>query len=461
MYQGLQPKTPVNTPTPSYLSLNSQHHEIKPSHVYNILPPNVFINSYTNYQGNSHATLPESHTTSFLVPPYPPPNFQNNSFAQTNGHFLHSKDGGSPNPFLFNVQYNSIPPKETFGDIPKLNEAGVIKPEANKALTKTSWIESLLPKDCEQKAKRPPKKLIKVSEAKNSFKKCITLLQELEVLKEKMNKTYENMTSESWNLHCKSFLEMKNKFFDLIKNMPDPCKLKETLEKRCKKRECQYIRKKRKKEENIAIGEKRQVLHHKIDMWLKFMQETIDRHRREESLKKEADSVLSEVLKKKAESRRQLLLLEALIKLRQLRAKTAIGKGQHVPPDDGIEKVAENLRTLWAKQLKEYNIEEQGMRVMLSEAVDERDQSQASRERQILSRWDKLLFGNRPCDFPEFYLVAEKNVEAFINIRHSWDKFIVSDKASMQSNIPVGWILPENPSTANWESLLLPEKTKT
>lgn len=38
--------------------------------------------------------------------------------------------------------------------------------------------------------------------------------------------------------------------------------------------------------------------------------------------------------------------------------------------------------------------------------------------------------------------------------RHSWDKFVAAPGAVMSSSIPVGWVLPSNPSTEKWESLL-------
>lgn len=50
----------------------------------------------------------------------------------------------------------------------------------------------------------------------------------------------------------------------------------------------------------------------------------------EESLKVEADAVLSDVTYKKSEARRQLAMLSALEKLRQLRTQVASTRGEHV-----------------------------------------------------------------------------------------------------------------------------------
>ena len=53
-------------------------------------------------------------------------------------------------------------------------------------------------------------------------------------------------------------------------------------------------------------------------------------------MKHEADQVLSEVTRKKAEARRQINMLKALEKLRRIRAQTATRRGQHVNAETGI-----------------------------------------------------------------------------------------------------------------------------
>ena len=58
-------------------------------------------------------------------------------------------------------------------------------------------------------------------------------------------------------------------------------------------------------------------------------------------MKHEADQVLSEVTRKKAEARKQLNMLKALEKLRRIRAQTVIRRGEHINAETGdqFEKV--------------------------------------------------------------------------------------------------------------------------
>ena len=67
--------------------------------------------------------------------------------------------------------------------------------------------------------------------------------------------------------------------------------------------------------------------------------------------------------------------------------------------------------------MKGYEVEEQGLRVMLDEAVVERTKSEISQDKQILTEWKTLLFGKREA-YSSFYRAAEQDVDAFIAIRY-------------------------------------------
>jgi len=78
--------------------------------------------------------------------------------------------------------------------------------------------------------------------------------------------------------------------------------------------------------------------------------------------------------------------------------------------------VVEHLVKLWEDQLKGYEVEEQGLRVMLDEAVVERTKSEISQDKQILTEWKTLLFGKQEA-YGSFYKAAELDVDAFIAVR--------------------------------------------
>jgi hypothetical protein len=80
--------------------------------------------------------------------------------------------------------------------------------------------------------------------------------------------------------------------------------------------------------------------------------------------------------------------------------------------------VTEHLAKLWEDQLKGYDVEEQGLRVMLDEAVVERTKSEVSQDKQILAEWETLLFGKREA-YSSFYKAAEWDVDAFVALRYS------------------------------------------
>lgn len=84
--------------------------------------------------------------------------------------------------------------------------------------------------------------------------------------------------------------------------------------------------------------------------------------------------------------------------------------------------VVEHLVKLWEDQLKGYEVEEQGLRVMLDEAVVERTKSEISQDKQVLTEWKTLLFGKQET-YSSFYKAAEQDVDAFIAIRYPLKMF--------------------------------------
>lgn len=62
---------------------------------------------------------------------------------------------------------------------------------------------------------------------------------------------------------------------------------------------------------------------------------------------------------------------------------------------------SENLKQMWTAKLKEYELEEQGLRVMLSEANLETIKSKKHLEEEALNSWKTLLFGTE--DSHQFY----------------------------------------------------------
>ncbi|XP_069694214.1 programmed cell death protein 7 [Periplaneta americana] len=300
---------------------------------------------------------------------------------------------------------------------------------------------------------------LKVFEAKQMLRSCLMKLDKLDGLQKELKTEYSNVSYTCWKEKWDYITEIKEEIKNNLDKLNEPTALyalKTTLQKRSKKRRRQKVQCALHQEKTKEFKVRQQQLHQNIDTWLKNMQEVVENIKREESLKCEADQVLSEVTRKKSEARRQINMLSALLKLRNTRIHTVMNRGQHIDAESNIRftRVIEHLEKLWVDQLKGYDIEEQGLRVMLDEAVVERTKSEVIQDKQVLAEWETLLFGKRyttEC----FYAAAEHDVGAFVAIRKSWDKFVAPPGAVMCSSIPIGWVLPSNPSSDKWESLLI------
>uniref|UniRef100_A0A8C8SWE5 Programmed cell death 7 n=1 Tax=Pelusios castaneus TaxID=367368 RepID=A0A8C8SWE5_9SAUR len=206
----------------------------------------------------------------------------------------------------------------------------------------------------------------------------------------------------------------------------------------------------------------------RIDQWRAKCVQEVEEKNRERELKAAADSVLSEVRKKQADTKRMVDILRALEKLRKLRKEAAGRKGVCPPPsaDEAFELHIQKLRTLIKKRTELYEAEERALRVMLEgEQEEERKremEKKQKREREKLLQQkrdiDSMLFGD-PDEFPlnhllqpfrQYYLQAEHSVAALIQIRREWDQYLVPDNHPEGSCVPPGWVLPSLPASDTW-----------
>ncbi|NXC44558.1 PDCD7 protein, partial [Penelope pileata] len=218
-------------------------------------------------------------------------------------------------------------------------------------------------------------------------------------------------------------------------------------------------------EERAARAAEREA---EIDRWRAERVREVQEKNRERELKAAADSVLSEVRKKQADTKRMVDILSALEKLRKLRKEAAGRKGVCPPPsaDEAFENQVESLRALLKTRTELYEAEERALRVMLEgeqeeERKREMEKKQKKEREKLLQQKreiDSKLFGD-PDEFPlahvlqpfrEYYLQAEHSVAALIQIRHEWDQYLVPADHPEGSCIPPGWVLPSVPANDTW-----------
>ncbi|NXU97056.1 PDCD7 protein, partial [Cettia cetti] len=219
------------------------------------------------------------------------------------------------------------------------------------------------------------------------------------------------------------------------------------------------------KEEEAARAAEREA---KIDQWRAKCIQEVEEKNRERELKAAADSVLSEVRKKQADTKRMMDILRGLEKLRKLRKEAAARKGVCPPPsaDEAFENQVESLKTLLKTRTELYEAEERALRVMLEgeqeeERKREMEKKQKKEREKLLQQkleMDSKLFGD-PAEFPlghllqpfrDYYLQAEHSVAALIQIRHEWDQYLVPADHPEGSCIPPGWVLPSLPTNDTW-----------
>lgn len=303
------------------------------------------------------------------------------------------------------------------------------------------------------------KRSIPLHVAKHHLRNSLLILSKLQSKSDDLQKNVHTLTASEWEHKFAEINCLQNEYTALMSNIDDPDilqLLRKSVHNRKKKRQRQKRQKEERKSAATLERNEREKLHKDIDQWLLNMKEAVERTKTEEKMKKEADSVLSEVTKKKSDARKQLSLLTSLIKLRNIREHMAVQRGENVSLEDAnaFAKVTEQLTKTWEKLLQVYTKEEQGLKVMLEQSATEDSNSiRLEKEKKTAAEWTDVLFGPRVVPSDAYYALtaAERDFERFLDVRRGWDRFVNEEG----SRIPVGWVLPGADARDEWRKYVV------
>ncbi|XP_066591627.1 programmed cell death protein 7-like [Prorops nasuta] len=227
-------------------------------------------------------------------------------------------------------------------------------------------------------------------------------------------------------------------------------KVKKDLIRRKKKRLRERSNRVKWAQQKLHHSEKRARLHNEIDNWIGSAKAVIEREKQEENLRKDADLVLFDVRGKRNDAKKFLGLLQELQSLRNVKVEVARARGENLSSaaDEAFNNIIVKLTEQWSALDREYSIEEQGLKLMLKTDNEEKIEKQ---KKNTFDEWEYVLFG-RKLILPSLDYTYLNNI---ISNRNAWDKSISNE--SNATPIPIGWIVPEKPSSAAWQKCVKTE----
>ncbi|XP_043262056.1 programmed cell death protein 7 [Colletes gigas] len=289
----------------------------------------------------------------------------------------------------------------------------------------------------------------KIAAAKNAIASAHKLNEKLKTICAEL-KDNRNFTDEEWQQKMCICNAAKNEIVTLLNPIKDSKflnQLKKDLERRRKKRLREKIKRETWKNEKLIKIKQRARIHAQIDSWIRKKQAVIEKEKQEENLRKDADMVLSDVRGKRSDARKYLGLLQELRNLHNIKANIAIARGEHLSSaaDEAFNNIIAKLTEQWSTLDSEYSIEEQGLKLMLKTDNEKRIEKQ---KKSLFDDWENVLFGKKLSVSDQY----NTDLTTFITIRSAWDKYISSDIDA--SAIPIGWVMPDKPSSAAWQKCL-------
>ncbi|MPC24378.1 Programmed cell death protein 7 [Portunus trituberculatus] len=299
------------------------------------------------------------------------------------------------------------------------------------------------------------KKIVKLAEVQRLVVESQSLREQLCVLEKELTQVIDSADEEEWNRLVQQSEGVKaslNKILDKFQDREFVEHTKILLKQRRAKRDRVKRRKKERRLEQEELKRKREEEEAKIDAWRAKLQREEDTKRREEAVKLEADSVLGEVRQKQSEGQRMLQLLEALADLRCTRATQAASQGRptDAEADQRFTTTTEMLSKMVKEQLKEYELEEQTLRVMMEESASHRSAALSAKGDANFARYKdaiwKLLFGPSATKDED----AGLSLETLVLRRQEWDQYLVEQQHPLASAVPLSWVLPPEHPPSSW-----------
>ncbi|GIY68380.1 uncharacterized protein CDAR_586181 [Caerostris darwini] len=375
-----------------------------------LMNPAPFQNMQTFPNSNFHVppyfnvTAPLQNAASFYPPPRPVVNIPPPPIPVPPSPYISSDctQNSSANPAV-----NNLPPIQT-AFINSLNSDGYntmskIITDIQTSTTSTNDAPSVKEKSLNEflqkfhsKKKDKLNAVTTVQQFRSKIKTCFSMYKMLQSRRERLHSLLYS-DQEEWEMEFKEAKELQKKLSEMCASMPNSVN---AVQKRLKatKRNRDLKKKLRKADlcHKTLKEQKREKLHQDIDKWLDNLKEKNEKLKRETEMKKEADSILSEVRKKIFEAKKALEKIKLFEKLRSARQNNAKQKGLVVVSKHNthFEDKMTFLHKTMQIQLSNYEQEERALQVMLeTEQEDRREEEVSWRRKKLLALQKKRQNG--------------------------------------------------------------------
>lgn len=317
--------------------------------------------------------------------------------------------------------------------------------------------------------KRKQKVTPSLGNIQKDVREILSLVNSLQLVYDKLANT--TLDTDEWMKNAKLASDIKVKlhesqtrFFEASNVSATLAKMKSVTRRRLRS----TIQRREKLVQQEIQSRNRDKLHEKIESWRESILQKNRQWQREREMKKEADSILAEVRRKKLENGRNLEIITALKRLRDSRKN--LSGNEHIPQskDEHFENTAQQLQEMLETRERDYNAEERALQVILESEQQKTEDKRIEKWRESAERKRDILFtkycANLYGDYDEYckypYIQNPRpcidNMEAFLAIRHEWD--IWASTGDHQdgggSSIPMGWVQPTAPSSDAWKTAL-------
>lgn len=331
-------------------------------------------------------------------------------------------------PPLTNIHCYQIPPPQLIIPFNPFSQPPppITKNENDtvRAAHEQQWLEEfLIQRNLHNNQIEGQKRLnsITIPEYQHKIIKINTLIKKLKDLEENLKSESEKCSEFTWKVLTSEVEQIQGNLNSLIQEIEEN---QPTINKRILK-----LRKKRagkkfqKSQLKLALEEnlkKRKMVHEEIDQWINKNSSALQKSIQEEHDAEYKREMLSDVVKRKMDAKKNLNILANLVELRRLR-KTAVQNTtlkKSLSNDMDFNLNIMKSQKIWTDALHNYEEEERALKKILISILEP--------VKQIENEWNQALFGEefgckKVVNHP--MLRAEIDFESFLDIRLVFESF--------------------------------------
>ncbi|GAB0087489.1 hypothetical protein DMENIID0001_017980 [Sergentomyia squamirostris] len=296
-----------------------------------------------------------------------------------------------------------------------------------------------------------------IDSAQDILTQCDKIIKKMSILRGIMEENVDLISDYEWEIKRQKLEILRGEILETLHPLTQAVAIEELQQKLKKKqinRTCVHEVNSEHRSGQQMNQKRREDRKNFVEEWNTKV-EQLEKEKKNKELEKKSSLHLLEFVKKRIKETKEFLA--KFYHLQELNLSRTLADEINTEEAEIFDKKMDELKTIWEELLVEYEEEKINLEITTDHRITNEPLPPAPKS--IESQWLETIFGPASIyDTKNPYLIAERDLNNFIQIRTLWDRYLVPEETSedVGSHLPVFWALPSQNPTSQWEKYLRP-----